>query len=88
MLTVKGTASLFKGHPIFSSSTVMALNFFPPSSWFQFKIFYHSFYALKTGGTHFDSETLGDGNKGLCFPSDCFLAGNFIAIVFRVANGF
>ena len=67
---------------------VRALNFFPPSPWFQFKISYFTcFYVLKTGGTHFDSETKEEGNRGLCLLSDCFLADNFIAIVFRVANG-
>ena len=43
---------------------------------------------LKTGGTHFVREILEDGNRVLCFLSDCFLADNFIAIVFPVDNDF
>lgn len=46
-LTLERAAAPLKEHAIFSSSAVTVLNLSPSSSWFQFKVSYHCFYAFE-----------------------------------------
>lgn len=46
-LILEGAVAPLREHLVFSSPEVLVLNFFPPSSWFQFKLSYHCFYAFK-----------------------------------------